>query len=120
MQGGRVCVRSQAWGSETADLDGEEPERVATRVLERIVRADQQRRADELARQEREMARLRNLREATRAEQLAGDADPVLAALRAIVEQIESSSYFDQHGHPLELDPAFIEACGLVRGYETS
>jgi len=49
--------------------------------------------------------------------QLVGEADPVVRALRELVEQIESASYFDHCGHLLELDPAFVEARDLVHGY---
>jgi hypothetical protein len=49
--------------------------------------------------------------------QLGGDADPAMAALRALVAQIEASSYFDQRGRPLEMNLAFVEARDLVRGY---
>jgi hypothetical protein len=45
------------------------------------------------------------------------DADPVMRALRELVKQIESSSYFDQGGHLLELNPAYVEARDLVHGY---
>jgi hypothetical protein len=45
------------------------------------------------------------------------DADPVMGALRDLVEQIESASYFDQRGQLLELDRAFVEARDLVHGY---
>lgn len=51
--------------------------------------------------------------------QLEGEADPVMGALRDLVEQIESASYFDQRGHLLELNPAFLEARDLVHGYAT-
>jgi hypothetical protein len=49
--------------------------------------------------------------------QLEGEADPLMGALRELVERIESASYFDQYGHLLELDPAFVEARDLVHGY---
>ncbi|CAN7538532.1 hypothetical protein LJR219_003809 [Phenylobacterium sp. LjRoot219] len=52
--------------------------------------------------------------------QLEGDNDPVMQALRKLVEQIERASYFDQYGHVLELNPDFIEARDLVHGYELS
>jgi hypothetical protein len=45
------------------------------------------------------------------------EVDPVMGALRDLVERIESASYFDQHGRLLELDPAFVEARDLVHGY---
>jgi hypothetical protein len=48
-----------------------------------------------------------------------GDIDPVMDALRDLVERIESASYFD-HGHLLELDPSFVEARDLVHGYAGS
>jgi hypothetical protein len=48
---------------------------------------------------------------------LEGEVDPVMGALRDLVERIESASYFDQYGHLLELDPTFIEARDLVHGY---
>jgi len=47
------------------------------------------------------------------------DADPVMGALRELVKQIESTGYFDHHGHLLELDPTFLEARDLVHGYVT-
>jgi hypothetical protein len=47
----------------------------------------------------------------------ADEVDPVMGALRDLVERIESASYFDQYGHLLELDPAFVEARDLVHGY---
>jgi hypothetical protein len=53
----------------------------------------------------------------TKDPQLEGDVDPVRGALRELVQRIESASYFDQHGHLLELDPTFVEARDLVRGY---
>lgn len=43
--------------------------------------------------------------------------DPVMGALRDLVAQIESRSYFDPHGGLLELTPAFVEARDLVNGY---
>jgi hypothetical protein len=52
--------------------------------------------------------------------QFEGAADPVIGALRDLVEQIESASYFDHRGHLLELNPAFVEARDLVHGYATS
>jgi hypothetical protein len=48
---------------------------------------------------------------------LENEVDPVMAALRELVERIESASYFDQYGHLLELDPTFVEARDLVHGY---
>lgn len=45
------------------------------------------------------------------------EVDPVMGALRDLVERIESASYFDQYGHLLELDPAYVEARDLVHGY---
>lgn len=45
------------------------------------------------------------------------EANPALAALRALVEQIERSDFRDGLGHPLELNIAYIEARELVRGY---
>jgi hypothetical protein len=47
-------------------------------------------------------------------------ADPVMGALRDLVEAIESTSYFDHFGHLLELTPAFVEARDLVHGYATT
>jgi len=49
--------------------------------------------------------------------ELGGAADPMMGALRELVEQIESASYFDQYGRLLELMPAFVEARVLVHGY---
>jgi len=49
--------------------------------------------------------------------QLEGAVDPIMGALRDLVERIENASYFDQYGHLLELDPAFVEARELVHGY---
>jgi hypothetical protein len=48
------------------------------------------------------------------------EADPVMGALRNLVEEIERASYFDQGGHLLELNPAFVEARDLVHGYAAS
>jgi hypothetical protein len=45
------------------------------------------------------------------------EADPVMDALRELVEQIEGASFFDHHGRLLELNPAFVEARDLVHGY---
>jgi hypothetical protein len=49
--------------------------------------------------------------------QFESEVDPVMAALRDLVERIESASYFDQYGRLLELDPTFVEARDLVHGY---
>lgn len=49
--------------------------------------------------------------------QLLGGTDPVLETLRALVDEIEAASYFNQNGGLLELSPAYIEARDLVRGY---
>lgn len=51
---------------------------------------------------------------------LESEADPVMGALRDLVEEIENSSFFDQYGHLLELSPAFVEARDLVHGYTAS
>lgn len=58
LQGGRVCVR-WALGSESAEIGRAKPEVAAARTLERIVRADQKRRAAGIKHQEREMAKVR-------------------------------------------------------------
>lgn len=118
-QGGKICVTS-AFGSLTAELGDERPEVVAIRTLERIVREDQQRRAEAEARQAHEMARLRAAHGAADdrlAEQLAGDDDPVWDALRRLVEQVEISNYRDESGRPLKMNEAFIEIRELLRGY---
>lgn len=49
--------------------------------------------------------------------QLEGGTDPVLQTLRALVDEIEAASYFNQNGGLLELSPAFVDARDLVRGY---
>lgn len=56
-QGGMICVGSP-WGGDIADVGRDRPEIVAARILEQIVRADQKARAQELARQERELAKI--------------------------------------------------------------
>jgi hypothetical protein len=63
MPGGRVCVRSW-FGSQTVEIGRATPEVVAVLTLERIIRASQKRRAQELARQARELAKLRKRRKA--------------------------------------------------------
>lgn len=57
LQGCKVYVRS-AWGNETVDGYGENLQQLAERTLERLVRADDQKRADWKAYQERETAKL--------------------------------------------------------------
>jgi hypothetical protein len=117
LQDGRINVES-AWGSQTVDLGGEKPGLLAKVTLQQIVRAWRERHpvehgAGELV----QFPRRRKLAEKRLAEQAAAEIDPIREALQRLVEQIESSSYFDQHGHLLELDPAFIEARELLRGY---
>lgn len=117
VQGGRVCVRTLGYGSMTDDLGGEKPEVVAPRLLERIIREYDARQADELKRQQREMAKLRRQRLAKDkrlAEQLKGHADPVMETLRRLVEQIEGSDYRDMHGNPLEMNMIFRDAVALL------
>lgn len=64
LQGCKVYVRS-AWGNDTIEADHERPEAVAARTLERLVRADDQKRADEIARQQRELAKFSRPRRPT-------------------------------------------------------
>lgn len=56
LQGCRVYVRS-AWGNDTAEGGCDKLQAVAERTLEGIVRAHAQARADEIARQQRELAK---------------------------------------------------------------
>lgn len=56
--GDRICVTS-AWGTETVALAGAKPEACAPKVLQRIVKACQKRRADGLKHQERELEKIR-------------------------------------------------------------
>lgn len=58
--------------------------------------------------------------QAARDPQLEGDPDPAIEALRALVEEIEHASFFDQQGRLLELSPAFLEARDLVYGYPSN
>jgi len=50
-------------------------------------------------------------------DQLEGSPDPVLEALRRLVEQIERADFRDRLGHPLKMNLAYIEARELARGY---
>ena len=50
-------------------------------------------------------------------DQYRGDRDPILAAVRDLIQQIEGSDYRDKHGHPLENNEAFIELKSLFQGY---
>src|SRR6202007_3488046 len=43
-------------------------------------------------------------------DQLEGSPDPVLEALRRLVEQIERADFRDRLGHPLKMNLAYIEA----------
>lgn len=66
MLDGRLCVRS-AWGNEAVDCcAGTAPGPLAKKTLERIIRADQKRRVQERAQQERELAKLRKRNKAKR------------------------------------------------------
>lgn len=46
-----------------------------------------------------------------------GETDPFKFALRELVKQLESTSYFDCRGDLLELTPAYVDARDLVHGY---
>ena len=81
------------------------------------MRGAEQRRAEGLEQQVREMERLRKLRERSAAAPIADD--PVAQVLRSLVEHIQASSYFDQHGQLLELNPVFIQARELLRGEDS-
>ena len=50
-------------------------------------------------------------------EPLRDEIDPLLAAARDLIDQVEGSGYRDKHGHPLENNEAFIELKSLFQGY---
>jgi hypothetical protein len=65
LMGGRMCVRS-AFGGVTVEIGQEEPKSAAQLVLERIVSDYHKAQAEEIERQEREMAKLRRPRRGNR------------------------------------------------------
>jgi hypothetical protein len=63
MQGGRICVRSDAgYGSEIVEIGQGDPNLAAQRALRGIVVVHKEGQAAALKRQERELARLRHRR----------------------------------------------------------
>jgi hypothetical protein len=105
-------------GADHAEIGPEKPEAVAARLLQGIIVADRQRRAEYSAVQADEMATLRRRRRAAEkrfAGELAGGVDPTLEALRRLVQQIEGAGYEDRNGDALEQHPAFLQARDIAR-----